>query len=375
MTWLPSLSSANTWVALTALGSSFLAINACSSESSTSPRQQLDSSGNGSGAASGATTNVGAINVANNNATGIIQNTSTDGSGGTAPRDPRCDDQGNCSCINIGMIGRNGTYGAVPGEDSNSALVAWLNENSSAAAQSHLTKPTLTTEFLADYDVLILQALETPNPPGADGMEVLGTQWQFSADESAALEAWVRAGGGIIALTGYGRFPEEAAPSNALLAFSGLQYAGLTGSGDTAIEGSCPNECCYCYGASIPSTGWIATHPISANLTAVGAYYGRSIAAPATAEVVARTGTTTLGATVQADAGRVFMFHDEWVTYTSQWDGTDLVDDCRTEQPNHSCYDKHPANDYQVRQFWYNALKWASGDAACFDIRDPEIIK
>src|SRR6187401_2900865 len=156
MTWLPSLSSASTWVALTALGGTFLAINACSSESSTSPRQQLDSSNNGSGAANGASaTNVGAINVANNNATGILQ-TSATGAGGTAPRDPRCDDQGNCSCINIGMIGRNGTFGAVPGEDSNSALVAWLNENSSAAAQAHLTKPTLTAEFLADYDVLIL---------------------------------------------------------------------------------------------------------------------------------------------------------------------------------------------------------------------------
>lgn len=367
MTWLPSLSSASTWVALTALGSTLLAINACSSESSTSPRQQLDSSGNGSGAANGATTNVGAINVANNNATGIIQNTSTDGAGGTAPRDPRCDDQGNCSCINIGMLGRNGTYGAVPGEDGNAALVAWLNENSSAAAQNHATKPTLTPEFLANYDVLILQALE--NQEGA------GMQWQFSAEEIAAFEAWVRAGGGVISLMGYGAEPIEATPTNALLAFSGLQYSGLTEAGDSALEGSCPDTCCYCLGNSIPSTGWVATHPISANLTAVGAYYGRSITAPATAQVVEKMGAMTLGATVQADAGRVFMFHDEWVTYTSQWDGTGLEDDCQYGDPNNACNDVTPGNNYQVPQFWYNALKWVSGDVACFDIRDPEIIK
>jgi len=370
MTWLPSLKSARTWVALTAVGGTFLAINACSSEATSSrPQASSDDNSVGAGAASGMNTaTIGGINVANN--TGILQTTTNNGAGGTAPRDPRCDDQGNCYCINIGMIGRNGTFGAVPGQDSNSALVAWLNENSSAAAQAHLTKPTLTAEFLANYDVLILQALETSN-----GAEVAGTQWQFSTEEIAAFEAWVRAGGGVIALMGYGAFPEEAAPSNALLAFSGVQYSGLTGPGDTALEGTCPNECCYCLGNSIPSTGWVATHPISANLTAVGAYYGRSLTAPATAEVVARAGTTTLGATVQVDAGRMFVFHDEWVTYTSQWDGTGLEDDCRYGDPNNSCNDIHPLKSYQVPQFWYNALKWVSGDVACFDIRDPEISK
>lgn len=366
MTWLSSLRSARTWVALTAVGTTLFAANACSSESTAPSRPQADTTTNasttGAGAASGLNTvTVGGINVAN---------TADTGAGGTAPRDPRCDDQGNCTCINIGMIGRNGTYGAVPGQDTNAALVAWLNENSSAAAQSHTTQPALNAEFLASYDVIILQALETPTTDTAPG-----TQWQFSAEEVAAFEAWVRAGGGVIALTGYGSFPDEAMTTNALLTFSGLQYAGLTGPGDTMNEGSCPDECCYCYGASIPSTGWLATHPISANLRAVGAYYGRSITAPATAEAVARTGTMTLGATVQLDAGRVFMFHDEWVTYTSQWDGTDLVDDCRQEPETYPCHDKHPANDYQVPQFWYNALKWVSGDVSCFDIRDPEIIK
>src|SRR5690606_1023597 len=228
MTWLPSLKSARTWVALTAVGGTFLAINACSSEATSSrPQASSDDNSVGAGAASGMNTaTIGGINVANN--TGILQTTTNNGAGGTAPRDPRCDDQGNCYCINIGMIGRNGTFGAVPGQDSNSALVAWLNENSSAAAQAHLTKPTLTAEFLANYDVLILQALETSN-----GAEVAGTQWQFSTEEIAAFEAWVRAGGGVIALMGYGAFPEEAAPSNALLAFSGVQYSGLTGPGDT----------------------------------------------------------------------------------------------------------------------------------------------
>jgi hypothetical protein len=34
-----------------------------------------------------------------------------------------------------------------------------------------------------------------------------------------------------------------------------------------------------------------------------------------------------------------------------------------------------PANDYQSAQFWYNAIKWASGDVECFRIEDPTIVK
>jgi hypothetical protein len=180
----------------------------------------------------------------------------------------------------------------------------------------------------------------------------------------------------VIALTGYGGLPEEATPTNQLLAFSGLQYSGLTGPGDTMNPGTCPDECCYCYGNSIPSTGWDASHPISASMTSVGAFYGRSITAPANAAIVAQAGGTVLGATVEVDMGRVFMFHDEWVTYNSQWTGASLTDDCRTEDPTWTCYNRHPLNDYQVPQFWYNALRWVS-NRECFDSDDPlvEIIK
>jgi len=335
---------------------------ACSDNAAPSPRTEVGS--NGTGASFGGNS----INAANTaNTTGVIVMTTTNGAGGTAPRDPRCNAQGNCACINIGMLGRSPTYGANPGQDGTDALDAWLNMNSSAAVTSHSTKPTLTAEFLANYDVLLLQAMET-----AEGA---GNQWQFSTDELLAFENWVRQGGGVIALMGYGAVPAEAIPSNSLLAFSGLQYAGLSEAGDTSLPGSCPHECCYCLGDSIPSTGWNPSHPISANITAVGSVYGRSVSAPAEAQTVASNGTTILGATVQVDNGRIFMFHDEWVTYTSQWDGAGLMQDCRTFDANHSCYNIHPSTSYQVPQFWYNALRWASGDVECFDITVDDIIK
>ena len=355
-TLLPRFSSARIW-AMVALGIGGAAV-ACSSTSEAPLRAEVNTGAGAMGNNAGVTNTTSVI---------VPTTSSGNGSGGTAPRDPRCDDMGNCSCINIGMLGRLPTYGAVPGQDGISALEQWLNANSSAAASTHVTKPTLTAEFLANYDVLVLQAMET--------LEGAGNQWQFSAEEIAAFEAWVRQGGGVIALMGYGANPAEATPSNALLAFTGLQYSGLTGPGDTSLEGSCPNECCYCLGNSIPSAGWNAAHPISANMTAVGSYYGRSVSAPAGAETVASSGATILGATVQVDAGRVFMFHDEWVTYTSQWDGTGLTNDCRTEDPNHSCYNVHPSTTYQVPQFWYNALRWASSEVECFDIDVDDIIK
>jgi hypothetical protein len=323
----------------------------------------------------GASSENSATSVTGANATGTggtqsidLSTAVADGAGGTMT-ETECDATGmNCTCINVALIGRLGSYGATPGADGTASMETWLNDNSNGDAATILNKPTLNEEFLSQYDVVILQALE--NAEGA------GQQWQFSAEELAAFEAWVRAGGGVVALTGYGGLPDEVTPTNQLLTFSGLQYAGLSGPGDTMNPGTCPDECCYCNGNSIPSTGWDANHPISANVTAVGAFYGRSITVPANGAVVAQAGGVVLGATVEVDMGRVFMFHDEWVTYNSQWTGADITDDCRTTDPNHSCYNRHPLNDYQVPQFWYNAIRWVS-NRECFDADDPlvEIIK
>ena len=72
------------------------------------------------------------------------------------------------------------------------------------------------------------------------------------------------------------------------------------------------------------------------------------------------------GATKQMDMGRVFMFADEWVTYTSQWDGTG-ADTCAMDPAHNFCTNRLAPQYYQVPQFWYNAIKWASGDRECFD--------
>jgi hypothetical protein len=277
------------------------------------------------------------------------------GTGGTGITPP--DGGGSADCVRIGMLGRLPSYGAVPGKDGIAALQQWLNARSSAVVTAFDTDTALTDAFLAGYDVLILQALEE-----REG----GPYWSFTPDEVAAFERWVRAGGGVVTLTGYGANTGEVTPTNQLLAFSGMAYA------TDDILAQCPDNDCCCASNSVPLTGWNATHPIAANMRAVGAFHGRSVMA-AGADIVA-AGATTYGATKTLDAGRVFMFADEWVTYTSQWDGTGAMT-CATDPAHNLCVGRTADVYYQVPQFWYNALLWASGNAGCFDIMDPTIVR
>ncbi len=312
---------------------------------------------NGASSSSGATGSGAGTGTSGN--TGVITVPDAGGGDEDGGRETRCDEMGNCSCINIAVYGRLPSYGSGgPGQDTTIAFQTWLNTKSSAAVDVITTKTTLDETFLANYDVLILQALEDQEG---------GPYWSCSSDEMAALEAWVRAGGGVISLMGYGGQTAEVNPTNELLAFSGMSY----NTDDTF--GSCIDNCCYCAGSSVPMTDWNAGHPIASNVTAVGAFHGRSVNA-GDGELVASVGGTVHGATKQIDSGRVFMFNDEWVTYTSQWgEGATVEPSCM--DMNNPCFERGAATYYQVPQFWYNALGWASGDRECFDIVDPTIVK
>jgi hypothetical protein len=265
---------------------------------------------------------------------------------------------GDATCARIGMFGRPPSYGAMQGgTDNTDALRDWLNAHVKAGTTVDVvtTDTAITADLLGKYDIIVLQALEQ-----REG----GPYWSFSAAELATFESWVRAGGAVIALTGYGAQSAEVKPTNQLLAFTGMAY-----NTDDAFA-TCPDNCCYCAGSSIPVHGWHADHPIAANVTAVGAFHGRTIQA-GDAALVASEGTAVYGATKELDAGRVFFFFDEWVTYSSQWTQAagagGFTPDASCSDPNNVCFGRTPADGYQVPQFWYNALKWATGNATCFD--------
>ena len=271
---------------------------------------------------------------------------------GKAPRPQRCDDAGRCTCFNIASIGLPGHTGFQGGMDSTTAFTDWLNAQSSANVDMYTTRPTLDAEFLAKYDVLIIQWLVD----GVSGEDGTG-YWTFTPAETQALDTWVKAGGGLITLSGYDAQSQEVKPLNQLVqAVTDMSY----GTADVLGTVSANN---YCLGESDPLGGWVQTTPIGKYIDEVGAFHGRPITPGAMATVDCTDGTNVYAAHEDVGQGHVFAYADEWVTYTSQWFGIDAGGNCADASANVV---------YQVPQFWYNAISYASQATECpFTLAGP----
>lgn len=321
----------------------------------------------GEAGATGPNTGTTTVSINGGDATiGGAVPTSDAGTAGTNPngeagsRPERCTDAG-CTCFNIASIGHLGVYG-----DGTTELVNWLNTESSAAVALYETKPTLTADFLSQYDVIILQWLSDGNN---------GPYWQFSQSEVSALSDWVHAGGGLITLSGFEPNSAEVAPLNTLLSFTDLSY------GTSDILGACPATLpCACWDNTVPVGPW-TPGPIGNDITQVGAFHGRPIL-PGAATVDSSSqddaGDTTVYAAHEAvGSGFVFAWCDEWVTYTSQWLGVPANNAGPNPYttPGNACYQMSAAQVYQVPQFWYNAITYASQATSCvFTIDNPSVI-
>jgi hypothetical protein len=283
--------------------------------------------------------------------------------GGDGGNTQVCTDAG-CTCIRIASIGHEGIWGACGmNGDSTGAFETWLDTQSSATVDSYAAaKPTLTPSFLAQYNVIILQWLRDVPDAGGDG-----PLWQFTQDEVDALAAWVKACGGLISMSGYDGDGQETVPLNTLLSFTDFSYNQDGTYGSSYAGGSC-------WGGASGLTGWNTATPIGAHLTEIGISNGRSVSVDADAGYAPVVDCPCPGGNdcaVHEDigAGHVFAFTDEWVTYTSQWLGTAS---CISSS---SCTGNTPADDFQVPQFWYNALRYASEAAQCaFTINNPMVI-
>jgi hypothetical protein len=314
-------------------------------------------SGTGSDAQNG---NGGGSPGQGSNATGgSIVLSSGDGSAGNSGG-TLCSD-GGCTCIRIASIGHEGIWGACGMYgDGTGAFASWLNTQSTAMVDTYSdTKPTLTSTFLSQYNVIILQWLRDVGDSGSDG-----PLWQFSQDEVNALGAWVRGGGGLITLSGFDGDGQEVEPLNSLLSFTDFTYN---------MDGTYGSNCNGCWGGACALTGWNAASPIGAHITQIGIAFGRSISIAPDAGGAPVVDCPCIGGNecaVHEDLGKghVFAFTDEWVTYTSQWLGTAT---CISA----GCAGNTPAQDFQVPQFWYNAIKYASSAAQCFQIQTPGILQ
>jgi hypothetical protein len=332
-----------------------------------------------------------------------------------AARPQRCTDAGGmvkCSCFNIASLGYGGGTGAnfgnaTGGTDNTAAFVGYLNSQSSAAVAQlgcgqdvgcgESAKPELTTDFLSQYDVLIFQwmsnglaevdSMGTPisqsggKPVGfrGDGMGY----WKFTDQELSNLKDWVNNGGGIITLSGYDWSSGEIGPANQVLgAVTSMQYTATDTFGTTETGNNY-----YCLGDSNMVTGFApAPDLLGENITAVGAFHGRAITpgADANVKVDCTQGGSVCGAHEDVGNGHVYAYTDEWVTYTSQWNPNPqplpdpnvcgscscLVDASADLFNSTSCGMTGPTCPaaqvmYQVPQFWYNAIAYASQATMC----------
>jgi hypothetical protein len=305
--------------------------------------------------------------------TGLSVSVGTDSSSG--PRQVTCEnpnDQSTCSCVNIASIGMVAKYGA--NNDSTDAFMNWLATKSTAGSVTKLTtrdQVVLTADALAKFDILVLQHLTS------DGKQ---PAWVFTDAEVQAVRSWVvDKGGSLMVMTGYeSSNTYEIAPTNQLLAFTGIQIDAddITGAGAAQIadcNSLCPPSnsiCCSCWHGPQKVTEWDTSHPISAGITAEPIYRGRSVS-PGDGQIVAKHRGFNVAVAKQVGNGRVFVYGDEWITYTSQWQDNADVGAAAASNP---CYDtttgkfRNAANTFQVGRLWYNAIRWLQPAMTCFTI-------
>ena len=332
----------------------------------------------------------------------VVGNGDTGGQTMSDPNDKRdvpmrekvCDAAGKCTCLHLALLG---TLTSAADDPDTSAFTKWLSEKSegSASATNVPTKPSVDAAFLANYDILLVA-----NVNG----------WKFSADEKAAVQKWVEAGGGIITLTGFTSTATESADTSQLISFAGLSYKG-TAQADFAAPSQGETVPVYYKGGTTdlkkcmnwnggttthaqpfittpikftPQTGTL--EKLTANLDYVGAFIGWSITAPADATIIGKDPVTKGNMAVAKEIqgkGRIFVFGDEWVTFTNEWEQTgtpanqqaDMYNPCWVAATDTAAAFFHSVQTlYQTKQFWYNAINWVAPPNECFTIKDPDVI-
>lgn len=194
-----------------------------------------------------------------------------------------------------------------PGSNPGANFALWI-EDRGPIVDRYGVGPDLqafTSSDLQTYDVLLLDRLAP------------GTEHGIAPSD---LASWVQNGGRVIALSGYGDYPEIVEVQNALLAPLMLGFVSTS-----------------------PVWGPIsqfAQHPITAGLQSLTFVGGRAVIHQPADEVIMTIGDPgqAVGVVAQRGSGRLFLFGDEWVTFDSEW----------VAMP-------------EIEQFWVNIFDWLGG--------------
>jgi hypothetical protein len=180
-------------------------------------------------------------------------------------------------------------FGA-PGLQDGSAWLGFLRDYPLAVTRIDMISSHLNDRTLAAFDIVILDRLSR----------------NFDADEASALEAWVRGGGSVMSMTGYVNGNEDVDRANSLLAKLPILY----------LPGLLEHQ-------SFAQVSTFTPHPTTTGLGHLPFFGGYRVELVGTCDgpshVVATIDSTPVGVACQHGAGRVYVWGDEWVEYSSQW--------------------------------------------------------
>jgi hypothetical protein len=229
-----------------------------------------------------------------------------------APNDDASSDGATgCGQLRIGILG-------LPGDDASSNFQAWLVSSGTSVASIQTTSTdTLTAAELAPFDVVILNKLQRDYTPA----------------EAALFAAWVQAGGGVAAMSGFENDTTTDWHANTLLAPLEIAYA------DPLF-------------VSGPVTDF-ATQPVTTGLTSVtfeGGYAIADLGGTASTRTPiaflpyssADGGDLPVGYAVTMGNGRAFAWGDEWIQFDSQW-----------------------STIPQIKQLWVQVFGWIAPSTKC----------
>ncbi|MBN2194544.1 MAG: DUF4350 domain-containing protein [Polyangiaceae bacterium] len=221
-------------------------------------------------------------------------------------------------CTQVGFVGADQS-------DSSSApdlFVGWLEERGAIVTRIDATA-SLSPATISPLHVLIVGNMTARADEGSP----------YTADEIAAVEAWVNDGGGLVTLAGYTGNEQAAAPADSLLEPLGLGYdyegrgSGVFGDGEPPMVATVPEE---------------ATHETVDEVTSLGVYFAYPVTGTGT--VVLEREETALAMASEVGQGHVLACGDEYSTFVNRWEDQ---------------------SELEHEAFWTNVLDWMTASLGC----------
>ena len=228
--------------------------------------------------------------------------------------DDNCDDlidnvdvgkDGICDCLNIALLGNQGANPSAEFQD-------WLEAQGTEVDRISVNPAeVLDKATLNKYDIIILDYLVR----------------SYTLEEQAAVQTWVEAGGGMMAMTGFTNSQFVADRPNSLFKPMGLTYNTSKGFFSGPITSFAPHE-------------------ITKDLTSISFYGGLFVDivedGVGVNKVIMTLPQGPVGVVQDRGVGRLFMFGDEWVEFDSEW-----------------------KNIPQIKQFWVQTLSFLGPKESC----------